>query len=559
MARQDQGVDSHFRPALALNASPVIPPIRRGNAFEIRPGCLGILPHFFGRATEEPYTHLSEYEATCGTIGGQGFTTNEYLPPHKTNESRAVIKDFRQQSGEPFYEALKRFKELLRNCPHHGIEKWELIHAFYDGLLPDDVRDVNSTSNGSFLSNHVDDDWDILERMAVTSKRQTHASRRAKNGASDKAVDYETQKHLDVMELQMSRLGRSGGKEVSNVSQGYPVCDGCGDLGHTLANCPREQGKAEEVNHLGGERRQQDTNATHSRDSEITRTSGMDNHKNNNTKTANKDTIRADIRGTKSNQGYQQGYQRNYQQQNQQSGTTGSEELGGNQFNAFMDAIKGLKKENEDTFSELRKDNEVRDKTVNALSKQVGQLAEEMSKRDPGKLPSNTQTNPQHQGASSSGSKNSYVSAVSTHEDNEESESKDDGEQGEPIIQAKIGGLKIDQALLDYGASVSILPGSLYDRSDFGPLQEVDTTVVLADLTRKRARGMIRGIDVQVAEFYYPEYFLVLEYAPNVKEKQARVILGRPFLATANAQINCRENTVLLISVLLVPQWMRVA
>ncbi|KAI3809400.1 hypothetical protein L1987_25372 [Smallanthus sonchifolius] len=177
------------------------------------------------------YHSRPEYEATYGTTGGQGFTTDEvklvlfqfslkgrakqwflslpfasiatwaelqqhfldeYFPPYKTNEARAIIKDFRQQSGEPFYEAFKRFKELLRNCPHHGIEKWELIQAFYDGLLPEDVRDVNSTSNGSFFSNHVDDDWDILERMAVTSKRQAQARRRAKTGASAKEVDYET-------------------------------------------------------------------------------------------------------------------------------------------------------------------------------------------------------------------------------------------------------------------------------------------------------------------------------------------------------------------------------
>nr|XP_043622480.1 uncharacterized protein LOC122594065 [Erigeron canadensis] len=65
-----QGVDSHFRPAIAVNASPIVPPVLRGRAFEVRPQCLSILPSFYGKATEEPYLHLSEFEAICGTIGG---------------------------------------------------------------------------------------------------------------------------------------------------------------------------------------------------------------------------------------------------------------------------------------------------------------------------------------------------------------------------------------------------------------------------------------------------------------------------------------------------------
>ena len=72
-----QGVDSHFRPAIAVNASPIVPPVLRGRAFEVRPQCLSILPSFYGKATEEPYLHLSEFEAICGTIGDQGFSPDE--------------------------------------------------------------------------------------------------------------------------------------------------------------------------------------------------------------------------------------------------------------------------------------------------------------------------------------------------------------------------------------------------------------------------------------------------------------------------------------------------
>ncbi|KAD3338082.1 hypothetical protein E3N88_33603 [Mikania micrantha] len=129
-----------------------------------------------------------------------------------------------------------------------------------------------------------------------------------------------------------------------------------------------------------------------------------------------------------------------------------------------------------------------------------------------------------------------------------DSELEEEQDVGAPLIPIQIGELKVSKALLDYGASVSILPGSLYDQYEFGPLQPVDTTVVLADMTRKRPRGMLIGVAVKIGEFYYPEDFLVLDYAPNVKQEQIIAILGRPFLATANAQINCRDSLVSMTS-----------
>ncbi|XP_076883231.1 uncharacterized protein LOC143531934 [Bidens hawaiensis] len=93
------------------------------------------------------------------------------------------------------------------------------------------------------------------------------------------------------------------------------------------------------------------------------------------------------------------------------------------------------------------------------------------------------------------------------------------------------------------GAGVSILPGGLYDQYDFGPLKRVETTVVLADLSHKLPRGIVRDVIVKVEEFYYPVDFLVLDYS-SVDPTQQNVILGRPFLNTAHAIIDCRSGTV---------------
>ena len=53
---------------------------------------------------------------------------------------------------------------------------------------------------------------------------------------------------------------------------------------------------------------------------------------------------------------------------------------------------------------------------------------------------------------------------------------------------------------------------------------------------------------VQVDNFYYPVDFIVLDTDPTIKEANlVPIILGRPFLATSNAIINCMNGLMQLI------------
>ncbi|MFS8034759.1 putative aspartic peptidase domain superfamily [Helianthus anomalus] len=55
---------------------------------------------------------------------------------------------------------------------------------------------------------------------------------------------------------------------------------------------------------------------------------------------------------------------------------------------------------------------------------------------------------------------------------------------------------------------------------------------------------MVEDVIVKVDDCYYPVDFLVVDYVGCVGDTQPIVILGRPFLATANAIINCATGTV---------------
>jgi hypothetical protein len=67
----------------------------------------------------------------------------------------------------------------------------------------------------------------------------------------------------------------------------------------------------------------------------------------------------------------------------------------------------------------------------------------------------------------------------------------------------------------------------------------------LADRSLKRPRGILEDVLIKVDKFYFPVDFIVIDTEPvHDVANQIPVILGRPFLATANALINCRTRVM---------------
>ena len=118
---------------------------------------------------------------------------------------------------------------------------------------------------------------------------------------------------------------------------------------------------------------------------------------------------------------------------------------------------------------------------------------------------------------------------------------------GCPTISANIGGISVEKALLDLGASVNLLPYSMYKQLGLGELKPTSITLSLANRSIKIPKGTNEDVLIQVDRFYYPVDFVVLDTEPvTVGANHVPIILGRPFLATSNAIINCRNGVMQL-------------
>ena len=63
----------------------------------------------------------------------------------------------------------------------------------------------------------------------------------------------------------------------------------------------------------------------------------------------------------------------------------------------------------------------------------------------------------------------------------------------------------------------------------------------------KIPKGIVEDVLVKIDKFYYPVDFVVLDTEPSSNEpNHVPIILGRPFMATANAIINCRNGLMQL-------------
>ncbi|XP_074373766.1 uncharacterized protein LOC141714128 [Apium graveolens] len=118
---------------------------------------------------------------------------------------------------------------------------------------------------------------------------------------------------------------------------------------------------------------------------------------------------------------------------------------------------------------------------------------------------------------------------------------------GCPTISCVIGNTFVDKALLDLCASVNLLPYSVYQKLGPGELQKTNVTLQLADRSIKIPKGIIEDVLIKVGDFVFLVDFVVLETEPVKNPKnQIPIILGRPFLATSNALINCRNGLMKL-------------
>lgn len=175
--------------------------------FELKPSLISAIQQrqFFGNPTEDPNEHLTKFVQFADIVIAHGVTNDalrlrlfpfslrdrarawlqslssnsitsweqlntvflaKYFPPSKNFALRAQINGFRQKDTKSLYDAWERFKDMMRMCPHHGLENWIVIHTFYNGLLYNTRLSIDAAAGGTLMDKPYDEAYQLIKNMA---------------------------------------------------------------------------------------------------------------------------------------------------------------------------------------------------------------------------------------------------------------------------------------------------------------------------------------------------------------------------------------------------------
>nr|GFA33835.1 reverse transcriptase domain-containing protein [Tanacetum cinerariifolium] len=93
------------------------------------------------------------------------------------------------------------------------------------------------------------------------------------------------------------------------------------------------------------------------------------------------------------------------------------------------------------------------------------------------------------------------------------------------------------------GASINLIPLSIWKKFRLPTLNDTKMALELADRTISKPTGVAENVFVKVGKFYSPADFIILDF---VADPRVPLILGRPFLSTAHALIDVYEGEITL-------------
>ncbi|XP_022041040.1 uncharacterized protein LOC110943611 [Helianthus annuus] len=114
---------------------------------------------------------------------------------------------------------------------------------------------------------------------------------------------------------------------------------------------------------------------------------------------------------------------------------------------------------------------------------------------------------------------------------------------GSFTIPCLIGNLTVSNALADLGASINLMPYSIFAKLDLGEPSPTRMSIQLADRSVKFPRGIVENMLVKVDKFVFPVDFVILDMD---EDSEVPLILGRPFLATTRALIDVYDGKLTL-------------
>ncbi|GKA53476.1 zinc knuckle CX2CX4HX4C containing protein [Tanacetum coccineum] len=114
---------------------------------------------------------------------------------------------------------------------------------------------------------------------------------------------------------------------------------------------------------------------------------------------------------------------------------------------------------------------------------------------------------------------------------------------GSFILLCSIEKLDFNNVLADLGASISVMPLSMYKHLGIGKLEPINMVIEMAYNTKCTPKGIVENLLIKIDKFIFLVDFVILDM---VEDLSMPIILGRPLLATAYAKVDIFRKSISL-------------
>ncbi|CAN6560240.1 unnamed protein product [Malus baccata var. baccata] len=297
----------------------------------------------------------------------------KFFPTSRVILLRKRISGIQQEEGESSPTYYERFKSLVASCPQHQMKEELLLQYFYKGLLPIKRQMLDASVGGALVDKTPTAAKTLISNRALNAQQYEGIGQRSNpqpHQVNEVSAITELQNQMANLTTLLSQVVE--GPKVQNVG----ACGVCSMQGHLMDKCPQliENGGWETLNAVGFGNQYQPRNDPFSN----TYNPSWRDHPNFKWREPQQGQQQSEFRQQPSGF-YQKPFAPTQPQAQpaQKSGTS-----------IDNDQILNL-------LTSMAQSMQTRDKKVDELEKQVGQIAEFMGQfREQGKLPSSTVVNP---------------------------------------------------------------------------------------------------------------------------------------------------------------------
>ncbi|CAN6562535.1 unnamed protein product [Malus baccata var. baccata] len=501
--------------------------------FELKSSLLHHILKYHGLSVEEPNKHLKEFEAkdwlyelAPGTVTSwerlKRAFLEKFFPTSRVILLRKRISGIQQEEGESFPTYYERFKSLVASCPQHQMKEELLLQYFYEGLLPIERQMLDASAGGALVDKTPTAAKTLISNRALNAQQYEGVGQRSNPRQHQVNEIFQLltsmahgmqsrDKRMDELEKQVGQIaefmgqfreqGKLPSSTVVNPKGGFETAKAITlRSGKEIGTEPTQSKSAPKEDEKFQIEEEEQAKATARIEQSLPHQSLPHPPNASNPSTIGKkgsipinfNVIPPDVPFPS----------RFLQAKNEEEEKDVLETFRKVHVNIpLLDAIKQIPKYAKffKKLCTIRK--RIREKEVVHVSENVSALLQR-------KLPPKC---------------------------------KDPGSFTIPCV---IGNTRFDHAMLDLGASINVMPYSVYASMNLGKLKIDGVIIQLADRSNAYPKGVLEDVLVQVDHLIFPADFYVLDMEDSTHSPPSPLLLGRPFMKTAQTKIDVAKGAV---------------